>query len=84
MFEVGKSYEFRIIEGGEEKLIWGKVERYEHPLVKLEDEKPITVQFVTSLDIPAKEETIYDGAPGRIINVTSANFIGAQLRPEKS
>lgn len=84
MFEVGKSYEFRIIEGGEEILISGKIERYEHPLIKLEDEEPIVVQFVTSLDIPPREEKIFGGVPSRIINTASTNFIWAQLLSEKS
>lgn len=68
MFEVGKTYEIRMIEGGEETTSWHTVERYEHPLLKLAD-----VKFEDD-DImgPAGAEM-----PGPIINVTSPNFISA-------
>ncbi|MBN9567413.1 MAG: hypothetical protein J0H79_07390 [Alphaproteobacteria bacterium] len=72
MFEVGKKYEFRIIEAGDETTLWGVVERYEHPLIQLA-RKP-------SLDIhTGKDKITLGGAPGRIINVTSPNFISAVL-----
>lgn len=35
MFAVGKRYEFRMIEAGDEILFWGTVERHEHPLLKI-------------------------------------------------
>lgn len=37
MFEVGKRYEFRILEGGDEITMWRVIEKYEHPLIKFSD-----------------------------------------------
>lgn len=64
MFEVGRRYEFRMIEGDGEVQFWGVVEKYEHPLIKLANIPPI--DDVTDAELP-----------GQIINVTSPNFISA-------
>ena len=37
MFEVGKRYEIRMLANGSEILMFATVEKYEHPLVKLND-----------------------------------------------
>ncbi len=37
MFEVGKRYEIRMLANGREILMFATVEKYEHPLVKLND-----------------------------------------------
>ena len=69
MFEVGKGYEFRTLEGGDETSWYGVIEKYEHPLLKTAD-----VQFSPDSDF-------FPGGivEGRIINVTSPAFIGATL-----
>lgn len=72
MFEVGKNYEFRMIEGGDEVTFWGQIEKYEHPLIKLSD-------LHLELRAVQKSETIH----GRIINVTSPNFVSAVRRREE-
>ncbi|NKJ91778.1 hypothetical protein GFM14_09150 [Rhizobium leguminosarum bv. viciae] len=74
MFEVGKNYEFHMIEGGSETEFQGVIESYEHPLIKLKDSKPLTIQFVGSM---ATEEVTTPSYPGKIINVTSTHFISA-------
>lgn len=81
MFEVGKRYEFRMLEDGE-VTFWGVVAAYEHPLLKLADSEPMklittiheTGERVREIDIPSH--------PGRIINVTSPGFVSAVLKPD--
>lgn len=69
MFEIGKRYTFVMLEGGEETERTRRVERYEHPLLKLEDVvTPEGHQYFT----PGR-------SPGHIINVTSPNFVSAVL-----
>ena len=76
MFEIGQKYEFRMIEGGAETMFWGTIETYEHPLVKIADSEPLTINYggETKTEIPSY--------PGQIINVTSPNFISAVKKPE--
>jgi hypothetical protein len=76
MFEVGKKYEFHMLEAGDDVTFWGTIERYEHPLIKLEDTDALSISFGdihgegdVSAEMPA--------TPGRIINVTSPNFVSA-------
>lgn len=72
MFEVGKRYEFRMIECGDEILFWGAVERYEHPLLKI-------------ADVPASApgDLVQHGPINSpVINVTSPHFICAVLQDE--
>lgn len=57
-------YKIQMIEGGDEMTMWGTVEKYEHPLIKLADVGPI-------------EDYTDKTIPGPIINVTSPNFISA-------
>lgn len=76
MFEVGRRYEIRMIESGEEISRYGVVELYEHPLLKLQD-----------ATFPAGSIYMPQGATlrGPIINTTSPNFISATIidpRPE--
>lgn len=73
MFQVGKSYEFRMIEGGDDVTFSGIVERYEHPLLKLED-----ATFSGALGPSGTTKSMTE--KGRIINVTSASFVGAVER----
>jgi hypothetical protein len=68
MFEVGKKYEIHFIEGGVEVTSWGTVEKYEHPLVKFQDE-----EIEADLAPSGKLETI----KGEIFNVASLNFVKA-------
>lgn len=72
MFEVGRRYEFRMIEGGDEILFRGTVDRYEHPLIKI-------------ADAPASSpECRVQHGPIRnpIINVTSPNFTSAYIQED--
>ncbi|WCR16993.1 hypothetical protein [Paracoccus alcaliphilus] len=83
MFEVGKRYEFRVIEGGDEVSFTGRIEKYEHPLLKLEDTAVEALKIILTgpdgedakplSDMPART------FPGRIINVISPNFISAVI-----
>lgn len=79
MFKVGTKYEFRLIEGGDEIMFWGVIEAYEHPLVKLEDVDPSTINIIfRSPDGPQTQTLGTKGKlPGRIINVTSPSFVSA-------
>lgn len=81
MFTVGASYNFRVIEDGDEVIFWGIVEKYEHPLVKLKDVNPSEVRIqMRGLGRLDQDITIGGGdkpIPGRIINVTSSNFVSA-------
>ena len=70
MFEVGKNYEFRMIEGGDEVMFWGQVETYDPPLIKLFD---VNINLNISQTSVQKSQLI----SGRIINVSSPNFISA-------
>ncbi len=70
MFEVGASYNFRMIEDGEEIVTQGTVEAYDHPLIKLQD-LAFKVRDMTG---EGESATTY---PGRVINVTSVHFISA-------
>jgi hypothetical protein len=72
MFEVGQEYEFRMIEGGDEVLFWGDIEVYEHPIIKLRDHAFADPLLIGGVDRPPAEPVII---PGKIINVTSPNFI---------
>lgn len=80
MFKVGKRYEFRMLEGGDEILFWGVVETYEHPLLKLEDFDPaeLRIQFRPPAG-PSTTQVIGNAekVPGRIINITSPSFVSA-------
>lgn len=82
MFEDGKRYEFRMIEDGGEVTFWGVIASYEHPLIKLADSEPITL--VTSIYETGEtvRETAIPSHPGRIINVTSPNFVSAIRKDE--
>lgn len=77
MFEVGKRYQFRIIEGGDEGTFSGVVEAYNHPLVMLASHK-ISPKFAPGL-APGETER-RDTIPGKIINVTSVHFISAEAQ----
>lgn len=82
MFEVGKHYEFRMIEGEDEVVFWGDVEAYEHPLLKVRDipEHEIAAPF-RPRPAPGQGADTSSGTvsrqPGPIINVTSPHFISA-------
>lgn len=83
MFETGATYEFRMIEGGSEVTFRGIVETYEHPLIKLKDSpamKSVTTDSENDYTISIVEDP--DGKPrrGAIINVTSSNFVSAELQ----
>lgn len=80
MFEVGKYYEFHMIEGGGDVTFWGIVEAYDHPLLKLEDERSAGVSFV--FDGKVVGHGGGNVARGQIINVTSPNFVSAQEQPK--
>jgi hypothetical protein len=71
MFEVGKRYTIRMIEGGDESSSSRVVERYEHPLLKFAD-----TQIPDHLAPPGAKGVVISG---EIINVTSPNFISAVL-----
>ncbi|QIO73934.1 hypothetical protein HA459_18710 [Rhizobium leguminosarum bv. trifolii] len=80
MFEVGKKYEFRIIEGGDEIVFWGTIESYEHPLLKLQDTRAMKSEVIreeSSMSISFVEDPEGKVYRGRIINVISPNFISA-------
>lgn len=72
MFIVGKRYEIRMIEGGDECSFVRVVEKYEHPLVKFAD-----VDIPPDFGPPGYEGSVI---PGEIINVTSPNFISAVIK----
>jgi len=75
VFEVGREYEFRIIEGAGETSFRGTIAEYEHPLIKLAD--PPAGTFVGE---GLEEEPIeFNALPraGRIINVISPHFVSA-------
>ncbi|ALN75824.1 hypothetical protein [Aureimonas sp. AU20] len=82
MFEVGKRYEFRMIEGGDEVVSWGEVEAYEHPVLKLRDspEREIPAHLMPRRPLGQGADRgpgTVPRRPGQIINVTSPNFISA-------
>jgi hypothetical protein len=80
MFEVGKRYEFKMVDEDGHRTFWGVVERYEHPLLKLEDTKMSKVRIhLRPSQGPASEQTIGgdETYPGEIINVTSSSFVSA-------
>lgn len=81
MFKVGNSYKFRLIEDGDEILFSGIVEKYEHPLLKLKDVDRTELRIrIKGIDLPDRDISIGGGdklIPGRIINVTSLNFVSA-------
>lgn len=78
MFEVGKTYTFRMLDGEGEIEFTGEIERYDHPLIKLKDSEPLTID-VTGFGTDDVSNTYSVGSfPGRIINVTSPHFISAQ------
>lgn len=74
MFKAGKTYEVRMIVGGEETTMWCTVESYEHPLVKFADVTLSISDFGGSSHMKV--------IPGEIINVTSPNFISAVEKAE--
>lgn len=78
MFKVGQKYEFRMLEGDGEVTFWGTIEAYEHPLIKLADSPPMEVRIAFGQDTADEVVRKTKGAPGRILNVTSPNFISAQ------
>lgn len=85
MFEVGAHYEFRMIEGGGEVILWGDIAVYEHPLIKLADSEPLRIQLIGvgvdgSENHDPADDQIVPSQPGRIINVTSVNFVSAVRR----
>lgn len=79
MFEVGKRYEFRMIEGGDEVLFWGKIDKYEHPLIKLADDEPGGLKITGEDGALISELKMEAPIRGRIINVISPNFVSAEL-----
>lgn len=84
MFKVGSRYEFTVIEAGDETTFWGTIESYEHPLIKLEDRRASDMSSLLITDAETgktitevKPQGVPAVMPGRIINVTSPNFISA-------
>lgn len=71
MFEVGKSYEIRMIIDGSESTAILTVEKYEHPLVKFAD---------THIEIRGSYPAAHT-VQGAIVNITSPNFISATAQP---
>ncbi len=80
MFEVGRRYEFRTIEAGVETISWGIVERYEFPLLKLQDVEAFTTLSGVDLDTLESMRRSIGSDSGRIINVTSPLFVSAVLQ----
>lgn len=80
MFEIGALYEFRMIEGGDDVTFFGTVKEYNHPMITLEDSPTVHISMPPS-KVP-KSKT-YPGQPGRIINVTSPNFVSAQRQQRR-
>ncbi|TBG20623.1 hypothetical protein U8P76_10725 [Rhizobium johnstonii] len=80
MFEVGAKYEFKMLEGGGDVTFWGTVESYEHPLLKLADSEPMSLQINYGAETQLLGTSI--ARPGKIINVTSPSFISAQKQSE--
>ena len=79
MFEIGAQYKFCMIKDGSEVTFVGTVKEYEHPLIKLEDTPSITVRFISREGSgESSEGHPIPSQPGRIINVTSPNFVSAQ------
>ena len=80
MFEVGRHYEFKMIEDGDEVTFWGEVAAYDHPLLRLADGR-MAIQLVADAPFEvverAKRQEEASVVPGRIINVTSPNFVSA-------
>lgn len=81
MFEVGKRYEFKMLEDGE-VTFWGVVESYEPPLLKLADNPPMRIRFTAPGTGKPSEDVHTAPTPGRIINVTSPNFVSAVRKDE--
>ena len=81
MFEVGKTYQFEMMDGGSQISFSGEIEEYDHPLVKLADAEPIEFHIHGhGSDEPATVLSSIGPTPGRIINVPSAAFISAVRR----
>ena len=79
MFEIGARYEFCMIEGGNEGTFVGTVKEYEHPLIKLEDTPSIVaIRYISPEGSEVSKGPTHPSNPGRIINVTSPNFVGAK------
>ena len=74
MFEVGKRYNFRMIQDGDEVTFGGTVAFYEHPLIKLADLNVSPDWLPPAGPGEVRSEQVI---PGQIINVTSVNFISA-------
>ncbi len=70
MFKEGARYKFAVIEGGDEVTFWGVIEKYEHPLIKLQDKQ-------YDLPLPGGQRQLTN-VPGKIINVTSSHFVSAE------
>ncbi|PDT32407.1 hypothetical protein CO671_29690 [Rhizobium sp. M10] len=73
-------YEFKMLEGGDETTFSGVVESYEHPLLKLADAEPRTMQ----INYGGESQIIGTSMaiPGKIINVASPSFISAQKQTD--
>ncbi len=80
MFEIGARYEFCMIEGGNEVVFWDTVTEYEHPLIKLKGSPTINISVALEDSEKASKSKTFPGQPGRIINVTSSNFVSAQRK----
>lgn len=80
MFKVGANYKFHMVEGGDEVTFWGTIEKYEHPLIKLEDTQMPDINIIAHETGEIAQAIKGDGKvyPGQIINVTSPNFINAE------
>ena len=80
MFEIGRKYEFKMIEGDREIVFSGHVDSYEHPLVRLAEARHAPVLKAGGLPNLVEPFTAWEDmtvVPRRIINVTSPNFVGA-------
>lgn len=75
MFEVGKEYEFRLIEGADETSFRGTIVEYEHPLIKLADPTAAMIVIEGLEEEPVELNSL--PRAGRIINVTSLHFVSA-------
>jgi len=87
LFRVGRKYKFHMMVDGKETILWGTVEAYDHPLLKLEDVEPALLPNIRILASEAgpvlaevKPDAIEDVIRGQIINVTCPNFISAVER----
>lgn len=86
MFAVGKRYDFRMIEDGDEVSFTGTIESIEHPLIKLCDTPRFKSETIETSDgglmITMTEDNGAAPYPGRIINITSPHFLSAVERQD--